>query len=346
LEKVREILIRAAVLYEFGKPLMLEDVPRPSPGAGEVLLQIEACGVCHSDLHLAGGDWPAFAKLIKKRLIPGHEIVGRAVELGEGVEAALLGARVGVSWVYWSCGDCVTCREGRENICKNRGITGVTVDGGYAEFMVAKASHVIPVPDALDSAEAAPLFCAGVTVVRALRNADVRSGQSVAVFGVGGLGHLAVQAACAMGAEVIAVDVDDAKLALAKESGAVRTMNSSKVDAGAELRASGGVHFALVATPAKAAYDAAFASPRAGGAVLIVGLPNEPLTFDAVKFARSEARILTSVVGTRQDVRDTLALAAAGKLHCKVERRPLAQINEIFDEMKRGAIVGRVVLSF
>jgi propanol-preferring alcohol dehydrogenase len=336
--------MRAAILHEFGKPLVLEDVARPSPGVGEVLLQVEACGVCHSDLHLVNGDWPAFAKLIKPRLIPGHEIVGWVTETGDGVDPAMLGARVGVAWVYWSCGNCVTCKEGRENICQNRAITGVTVDGGYAEFMLAKASHVIPVPDALDSAEAAPLFCAGVTVVRALRNADVRPGQRVAVFGVGGLGHLAVQAARAMGAEVIAVDVDDTKLALAMESGAAQTINSSKVDAGAELRAAGGVHYALVATPAKAAYDAAFASPRAGGAVLIVGLPNEPLTFDAVKFARNEARILTTVVGTRQDVRDTLALAAEGKLHCRVERRPLAQINEILEAMKRGTILGRVVV--
>jgi propanol-preferring alcohol dehydrogenase len=337
--------MRAAVLHEFGKPLVLEDVARPSPSAGEVLLQVEACGVCHSDLHLASGDWPAFAKLIKPRLIPGHEIVGRVAELGEGVDPGLRDVRVGVAWVYWSCGNCLTCREGRENICQNRAITGVTVDGGYAEFILAKASHVTPVPDALDSAEAAPLFCAGVTVVRALRNADVRAGQRVAVFGVGGLGHLAVQAARAMGAQVIAVDVDDSKLALAMESGAAQTMNSAKVDAGAELRASGGVHYALVATPAKAAYEAAFASPRPGGAVLIVGLPNEPLTFDAVKFARNEARVLTTVVGTRQDIRDTLALAAAGKLHCRVEKRPLAQINEIFEEMKNGKLLGRVVVT-
>jgi propanol-preferring alcohol dehydrogenase len=338
-------LMRAAVLHEFGKPLMLEDVARPRPGAGEVLLQVEACGVCHSDLHLASGDWPAFAKLIKPRLIPGHEIVGRVVELGDGVDSGMRSARVGVAWVYWSCGNCVTCKEGRENICQNRAITGVTVDGGYAEYILAKASHITPVPEALDSAEAAPLFCAGVTVVRALRNADVCAGQRVAVFGVGGLGHLAVQAARAMGAEVIAVDVDDAKLALARESGAVQTMNSAKVDAGVELRAAGGVHLALVATPAKSAYDAAFAAPRAGGAVMIVGLPSEPLTFDAVKFARNEARILTSVVGTRQDIHETLALAAAGKLHCRVERRPLAQINEIFGEMKSGALLGRVVVA-
>lgn len=337
--------MRAAVLREFGQPLSIEEMPRPRSGEGEVLLKIEACGVCHSDLHLASGDWPAFAKLIKRPLVPGHEIVGRVVELGAGSSPDLMGTRVGVAWVFWSCGACSNCKEGRENICQKRSITGVTVDGGYAEFMIAKASHVIPVPASLEPAEAAPLFCAGVTVYRALRNSDVQTGQRVAVFGIGGLGHLAVQVARAMGAEVIAVDVDDAKLALARESGAGQTLNSSILDAGAELRAAGGVHVALVATPAPAAYEAAFASPRAGGAVMIVGLPSVPLTFDAVKLARNESRILTSVVGTRQDVRDTLALAAEGKLRCRVETRPLAQVNEVFDAMKRGALLGRVVLT-
>jgi propanol-preferring alcohol dehydrogenase len=337
--------MRAAVLHEFAQPLAIEDFPRPVPAEGEVLLQIEACGVCHSDLHLVSGDWPAFAKLIKRPLIPGHEVVGRVIELGCGVSSEILNSRVGVPWVFWSCGVCLSCREGRENICENRAITGVTVNGGYAEFMIAKATHVIPVPDSLGSAEAAPLFCAGVTVLRALRNAEVKSGQRVAVFGVGGLGHLAVQVARATGAEVIAVDLDDAKLAVAQKFGAHQILNSAKQDAASELRSSGGVHIALVATPAKSAYDAAFTVLRPGGAVMIVGLPSEPLTFDAVKLARNEARILTSVVGTRQDVRDTLALAAAGKLRCHVETRPLSQINEIFAAMHKGALLGRVVLT-
>jgi propanol-preferring alcohol dehydrogenase len=336
--------MRAAVLHEFGQPLSLEDIPRPVPQEDEVLLQVEACGVCHSDLHLIRGDWPAFAKLIKRPLTPGHEVVGRVVEHGKLVGEELLDQRVGVPWVFWSCGTCTNCREGRENICQNRAITGVTVNGGYAEFMIAKASHVIAVPDSLSSAAAAPLFCAGVTVFRALKNADVIQGQHVAVFGVGGLGHLAIQIARAMGAEVIAIDVDDAKLSLAKESGAQQTINSAKEDVGAQLRNSGGVHLALVATPAKTAYDTAFTVLRAGGAVMIVGLPSEPLTFDAVKLARNEARILTSVVGTRQDVRGTLALADAGKLKCHVETRPLLQVNEILDEMQRGTLLGRIVL--
>jgi propanol-preferring alcohol dehydrogenase len=337
--------LRAAVLHEFGQPLVLEDVPRPIPQEGEVLLQVEACGVCHSDLHLIRGDWPAFAKLVKRPLIPGHEVVGKVVEIGKAVAEDLMNETVGVSWVFWSCGQCLTCREGRENICQNRAITGVTVNGGYSEFMIAKATHVIAVPNSLSPAAAAPLFCAGVTVYRALRNAEIFQGQRVAVFGVGGLGHLAIQIARAMETEVIAIDVDDAKLALARESGAHHVINSEKENVAAQLRDSGGVHLALVATPAKSAYDAAFTVLRPGGAVMIVGLPSEPLTFDAVKLARNEARILTSVVGTRQDVRGTLALADAGKLKCHVETRPLAQINEILDEMQSGKLLGRVVLT-
>src|ERR1700733_9212114 len=154
--EIERCLMRAAVLHEFGQPLSLEDIPRPVPQDDEVLLQVEACGVCHSDLHLIRGDWPAFAKLIKHPLTPGHEVVGRVVELGRLVSEELLNQRVGVPWVFWSCGTCTNCREGRENICQNRAITGVTVNGGYSEFMIAKATHVIAVPASLSSPSAAP----------------------------------------------------------------------------------------------------------------------------------------------------------------------------------------------
>ena len=335
----------AARLHKFGEPLRIEEIPRPVPGAGEVVIEIEASGVCHSDLHLASGDWPAFAKLIKLPLILGHEVVGHVVELGEGVAPEMMGARVGVPWVYWSCGECVACRAGRENICRSRMITSVSVDGGYAQYMLAKASHALPVPDQLSAAEAAPLFCAGVTVYRALRNAEMRAGQRVAVFGVGGLGHLAVQIAAAWGAEVIAVDISQDKLDFARESGAHQLLNAKECDAGAELAASGGVDVALVAAGSRAAYDAAFAAVGFAGAVVIVGLPPEPVSFDPGRLVRNEARVLGSAVGTREDVRATLALAASGKLHCRTESRPLEKINEIFDQMKRGEILGRVVLA-
>lgn len=337
--------MRAALLYKFGEPLQLEDVPRPEPGAGEVLLEVEACGVCHSDLHIALGDWPNFAKLIHFPLILGHEVVGRVAELGAGVDAQLGGARVGVPWIYWTCGECVSCRDGRENICKSRVITGVSVNGGYAEYMLAKASHVIPVPESLSSAEAAPLFCAGVTVHRALQQAHASAGQRIAIFGAGGLGHLAIQIAKALGAEVIAVDINDEKLALAREAGASQIFNSAKMKASAKIAAGGGADIVLVAAGTKAAYDSAFTSIRPGGTVLIVGLPPEPLSVDAGLLVRNEARVIGSAVGTREDVRETLALAAAGRLHCRTESRPLERVNDILEAMHRGELLGRVVVA-
>ena len=336
--------MRAAHLHKFGAPLLIEDAPRPSPGPDEVLIEIEACGVCHSDLHLASGDWPSFAKSIHWPLVLGHEVVGRVAEIGAGVDTRVIGTRVGVGWVYSSCGVCDNCRDDRENICQNRGITSVTSNGGFAEFMLAKAAYAIPVPRELSPQEAAPLFCAGVTVYRALHNVEVEPGQRVAVFGIGGLGHLGVQVARVMGAEVIAVDVDDAKLALARQSGAQHVVNSSKENAAAALQKLGGVHVALVTTPALAAYQSALGGLRAGGAVAIAGLPNEPIPLEAAKLARNEARILSTVVGTRQDLRDTLALAAQGKIHCHTESRPLEQVNEVFDSMRQGTLLGRVVL--
>jgi alcohol dehydrogenase, propanol-preferring len=337
--------MRAALLHKFGEPLQLADVRQPTAAAGEVLLEVEACGVCHSDLHVARGDWPNFAKLIHFPVILGHEVVGRVVELGAGVDAQLAGARVGVPWIFWTCGECVACREGRENICKSRAITGVSVNGGYAEYMLAKASHVIPVPESLSSAEAAPLFCAGVTVYRALRQAHASTGQRIAVFGAGGLGNLAIQIAKALGADVIAVDINDEKLELAREAGASQVLNAAKTKASAEIAASGGADIALVAAGTKAAYDSAFTSIRPGGTVLVVGLPPEPLSVDAGLLVRNEARVIGSAVGTRQDVRETLALAAGGKLHCRTESRPLERVNDILEAMHCGQLFGRVVLA-
>ncbi len=191
--------MKAAVLHTFKTPLSLEDVPRPDLGGDEVLIKVEVCGVCHSDLHVADGDWAQLAGIVKKPLILGHEIVGRVVERGAALAGAdgnvQVGDRVGVPWVHWTCGQCEFCREGNENLCARQRITGVTVDGGYAEFVKAPASHVVRIPDALSSEQAAPLLCAGVTVHRALKQAKIRAGHRLAVFGVGGLGHIAIRLA-------------------------------------------------------------------------------------------------------------------------------------------------------
>jgi propanol-preferring alcohol dehydrogenase len=337
--------VKAAVLHEFKTKLLLEDVARPVPAVGEVLIAVEACGVCHSDLHVCDGDWPQFAKIVKKPLIPGHEIAGRVIEKGSGVVGLEIGDRVGVPWLYWSCGECEMCREGYENLCSKQKITGVTADGGYAEFMVAPASHTTRIPEGLSSVEAAPLFCAGVTAYRALAQTRIVAGQRLAVFGVGGLGHLAVQIGREMGAEVIAVDISDEKLALARSHGASQILNASSPDTVKALRRMGGAHVAIVTSAAKSAYDMAFAGLRATGTLLMVGLPAESIGFPPISMAAGEVHIRASAVGTRRDLQDVLAMAAAGKVRCQVGSRPLAEANEVLDELRHGKISGRVVLT-
>ena len=336
--------MKAAVLQSFGQALALLDLPVPEPLPDEVLIEVEACGVCHSDLHIVDGDTPGFKAGTKAQLIPGHEVVGRVVARGAEVSHLALGQRVGVAWLHHACGVCDLCVGGRENLCRKGSVTGMTVDGGYAEFMRAKASHALPIPDALDSVAAAPLFCAGVTSYRALHQAGVGPGQRVAVVGVGGLGHLAVQIAVAAGAEVIALDVADDKLAAARALGAAHAFDARAPDTPKAVRALGGVHLAVVTSAARAAYEVALKCLRPAGALSIVGLPPEPLQFSALALVSGEFRILGSAVGTRDDVRATLALAAAGKLHCQCHTRPLAEVNAALDDLRAGRIQGRTVL--
>ncbi len=336
--------MKAAVLHAFKTPLSLEEVARPQIGADDVLIEVEVCGVCHSDLHVADGDWTQLAGIVKRPLILGHEIVGRVVERGAAVQSIQVGERVGVPWVQYTCGQCEFCREGNENVCLQQRITGVTVDGGYAEYAKAPASHVVKIPDTLPSEQAAPLLCAGVTVHRALKQAKIRAGQRLAVFGVGGLGHIAVQIGRAAGAEVTAIDISEEKLALAKSLGAARTLNAATSKVVKEVRGSGGVHVAIVTSAAKSAYDMAFYCVRPTGTLLAVGLPAEDISFPAILMAAGEIQIKASAVGTREDLREVLALGAAGKVHCQVTTRPLAEVQEVLGQLSRGEISGRVAL--
>ncbi len=336
--------MKAVVLHDFKTPLRLEEVERPKPGAGEVLIRVEACGACHSDVHVADGDWPQLNRIVKKPLILGHEIAGTIAEVGEGVKELRVGDRMGVPWIYWSCGECEFCASGDEVLCSKQKITGVAVDGGYAEFVKAPATHATKIPEGLAAADAAPLFCAGVTVYRALKKANIQPGQRLAIFGVGGLGHLAVQIGREMGAEVTAVDLSDEKLELARQDGATHVLNASTADAPKEIRKLGGAHVVLVASAAKAAYDAAFSCVRGTGMLLVVGLPAEPICFPALSMAGREVRVQASSVGTRENLRDVLAMAAAGKVKCGVAKRPLSEANEVLDELRRGQVAGRIVL--
>lgn len=338
--------MKAAVLHEFKKPLVFEDAPRPRIDAGEVLIQVEACGVCHSDLHVADGDWPQFRQITKIPLILGHEIVGRVVEKGSAVREFHTGDRAGVPWIHWTCGDCEFCREGNENLCAKQKITGVTVDGGFCEFVRAPASHAAKIPDGLAAEEAAPLFCAGVTVYRALKHAHIRFGQRLAIFGIGGLGHLAVQIGRELGAEIIAIDVSNEKLQLAQSLGARNGLNAASTNVAKELRAKGGVHAALVTSAAKAAYETAFACVRPTGTLLAVGLPAENVCFPPILMAAREVRIQASAVGTREDLREVLAMAGQGKIRCCVATRPLSEATQVMDELRHGQVSGRMVLTF
>jgi alcohol dehydrogenase, propanol-preferring len=336
--------MKAAVLHEFKQPLVIEEVERPQPGAEEVLIRVEVCGLCHSDLHVADGDWPQFNKIVKKPLILGHEIAGQVIERGADVRDLKVGDRVGVPWIYWTCGDCDFCHAGYENLCVAQKITGVTVDGGFAEYVKAPASHTEKIPQGLPLVEAAPLFCAGVTVYRALKQAQISPSERLAVVGVGGLGHVAVQIGVALGAEVTAVDISEEKLALAKSLGAFATLSASAPDTIKAMRSRGGAHVALVTSASRSAYDLAFNCLRPTGTLLAVGLPAENVCFAPIMMASKEVRIRASAVGTRQDVHEVLAMAAAGKVRCRVATRPLDDANEALEELRHGQVTGRIAL--
>lgn len=341
--------MKAAVLREIGKPITIEDVATPSPGAGEVLNRTEACGVCHSDVHLADGDWDLLRPITKVPLILGHEVAGTVAALGEGVTQLKVGDRVGVPWIFWTCGECEFCREGRETLCLKQKITGCTVDGGFAEYLVAPATHAAPLPASLSSAEAAPLLCAGLTVYKAMKASGIldpqKTSQRMAVFGVGGLGHLAIQIARARGIQVCAIDVTDEKLEFAKSLGAEWTVNATTEQVNKRLRAIGGAHVALVTSASAAVYEMALRCLRRGGTMAVVGMANEPFKVSAVSLISGETRIVASAVGTREDLRELFALVEKFPIRCKIETRPLDAISEAFDQLKRGAVTGRIVLT-
>jgi propanol-preferring alcohol dehydrogenase len=345
--------MKAAILREIGKPITIEDVATPTPGAGEVLIRVEACGVCHSDLHLADGDWDLLRPITKVPLILGHEVAGTVAAVGEGVSQLKVGNRVGVPWIFWTCGECEFCREGRETLCVKQKITGCTVDGGFAEYMIAPATHAAPLPASLSSAEAAPLLCAGLTVYKAMKASGITSTQPgvqktpqrMAVFGVGGLGHLAIQIARALDIQVCAIDVTDEKLEFAKSLGAEWTVNAATEQVHKRLRAIGGAHVALVISASPAVYETALRCLRRGGTMAVVGMANEPFRASAVSLISGETRIIASAVGTRDDLRELFEMVEKFPIRCRIETRPLEAISETFEQLKRGAVTGRIVLT-
>jgi propanol-preferring alcohol dehydrogenase len=336
--------MKAAVLEEIGKPLVIKEVPTPEPGPGQVLMKVAACGVCHSDLHLAEGDWDLLRPITKVPLILGHEVAGTVAAVGAGVAGVRVGDRVGSPWLHYSCGECEFCKEGKEELCLKQKVTGCMVDGGFAEYMLAPATHASPLPASLDMAEIAPQLCAGLTVYKAMKASGVAAGQRMAVFGAGGLGHIAIQIAKAMGVQVGAVDIADDKLEFAKSLGAEWTVNAAE-PVHKKLRSMGGVHVAMVCAASAAAYETALRCLRRGGTMAVVGMANEPFKASPVSLISTEAKIVASAVGTRADLQELFGLMEKYPIRCKIERRPLEAVNETFAEMKRGALLGRVVLT-
>lgn len=337
--------MKAAVLNEIGGPIRMMEVPTPEPGAGQVLIKVDACGVCHSDVHLADGDWDMLRPITKTPLILGHEVVGTVAALGDGVASLKTGQRVGVPWLHWSCGECDFCREGREVLCSRQLVTGCSVDGGFAEYMKAPATHSAIIPDALPTDEAAPLLCAGLTVYRALKQSGLQRGQRLAVFGVGGLGHLAIQMAKVMGAWVCGVDVQESKLQFALECGADMVLNAASGAVHKDARKAGGMHVVLVTSGSKAAYETGLRCLRKGGTLVVVGMSPEPISVSTVALVSLEARIIASAVGTREDLSEMLQLAAASPaIRTRVQAQPLSAAADMIAALRRGELVGRVVL--
>ena len=333
--------MHAAVVPVLGQPLEVRELPVPDPGPGEVLVQVEAAGLCHTDIHAARGDWPVKPTA---PFIPGHEGVGLVRALGAGVTSCAVGDRVAMPWLGSACGSCRYCVSGRETLCESQVNSGFGRDGSYAEYAVADARYVVHVPDGVDPIEAAPLTCAGVTTYKAVKVSGARSGDLVSIVGVGGLGHLAVQYAVIAGATVIAVDVAQDKLDLAKRLGATHTIDASVEDPAEAIQRLGGADVAIVLAVAADSVAKAFASLRPGGRLVLVALPKhgtfELPIFDTVLKGIS---IIGSIVGTRQDLAEVFALHAHGRTRVELEVRKLDQVNESFDDVLNGRAVGRLV---
>ena len=339
------LTMQAAVVEAFGQPLKLRQVEIPTPGPGQILVKTEACGVCHTDLHAAGGDWPLKPGL---PFIPGHEGIGIVVALGEGVTAVKEGDRVGVPWLYSACGHCEHCLAAWETVCAKAEFGGYTKNGGFAEYILADPNYVAHIPAGLSAIEAAPLICAGVTSYKGLKETKATPGQWVVISGIGGLGHLAVQYAKAMGLHVCAVDIDDGKLAHATKLGADAVVNAKVGDPieAVKLATGGGAHGVLITAPSLAAFKQSVGMTRKRGTCVLVGLPPGEFPTPLFDVVANCITIRGSFVGTRQDMAEALGFAAEGKVRADIELQPLSAINDVFARLAHGEVPSRVVIDF
>ncbi|MGO1400427.1 MAG: alcohol dehydrogenase AdhP [Moraxellaceae bacterium] len=336
--------MKAAVLHEFNQPLQIEEVDIPTPGAGEIVVKMQASGVCHTDLHAVEGDWPVKPS---PPFIPGHEGVGLVTAVGDGVTHVKEGDRVGVPWLYSACGYCTHCLGGWETLCERQQNAGYSVNGSFSEYVLANANYVGIIPESVDSIEIAPVLCAGVTVYKGLKMTEAKPGDWVVISGIGGLGHMAVQYAIAMGLNVAAVDIDDEKLEFAKKLGAKITVNAKNTDPGEYLKQEiDGAHGVLVTAVSSTAFDQAISMVRRGGTVVFNGLPTGDFPVSIFDTVLNGITIRGSIVGTRLDLQESLDMAAAGKVKATVAAEPLENINDIFDRMRAGKIEGRIVIDY
>lgn len=333
--------MKAAVVTEFHSPLQVTQLSIPEPGPNEVLVRVEYSGLCHTDIHAANGDWPVKPK---PPFVPGHEGIGIVEKLGPGVTTRSIGDRVAIAWLGYACGLCRYCINGQETLCEQQHNSGYSVNGAFAEYTVAPADFATPVPDGVSPLDAAPLTCAGVTTYKAIKVAGTAPAETVAVFGVGGLGHLALQYARIFGGFVVGVDVEEHKLAMAKELGADHVVNARAVDPVQAIQALGGADVAVALAASPQSFDQAFRSLRRGGRLVCVALPADgtmtlPI-FDTVLNGKS---VIGSIVGTRNDLADVFALHAAGRTRVLSIERGLDEVNQSMSDVLAGTIPARVV---
>src|SRR3569833_1401871 len=338
--------MKAAVVTDFSKPLEIQDLPIPEPGPGQLLVRIEASGLCHTDIHAAHGDWPVKPN---PPFIPGHEGIGIVARLGAGVSADWTGKRVAIPWLGSACGLCRYCVSGWETLCESQVNSGYSDDGASAESALAYANGVVEVPAGVSSFEAAPLTCAGVTTYKAIKVAHVTPAERVGVFGIGGLGHLAVQYAHIVGGLVTAVDLETAKLDLAQKLGADHVVDARTTDPVKAIRDDvGGLDVAVVLAASPKAFDQALRSLRRGGRLVCVALPadNAAINVPIFETVLGGISVIGSIVGTRQDIAEVFALPAAGRTQVIAEPRALDDVNACFDAVLAGRVPARLVFRF
>ncbi|MGA9860274.1 MAG: alcohol dehydrogenase [Solirubrobacteraceae bacterium] len=333
--------MRAVVVKQAGGDFEIEEREVPQPGRDEALVRVHACGVCHSDMFAKEGGYPG----VSHPLVPGHEIAGVVEALGEGVKGWEVGQRVGVGWFGGQCGYCEWCRRGDFINCQNMEIPGITMDGGYADYVLVRANALASMPDDLTSADAAPLLCAGITTYNALRQSGARAGDRVAVLGVGGLGHLGVQFAAKMGFETIAVARGTGKEELARKLGAHHYVDSTNGDPAEKLTALGGVDVILSTVTSSDAMAALFGGLRPRGQLIVVGASMDPIAIPAAALIGGSTTIAGHASGTARDSEDTLNFSALAGVAPMIETLPLEQAAEAYEKMISGDARFRMVLT-